>query len=143
MDLFAVDRLPGWLDLVPDQKQRQYLEAVLSSHFTASNAASKTTVTILAVRPGKERKQVLVPAAAREHDRFPTLRKLQDHIAHHPKSPGAVDGAKGLRLQWTGPKGRGNWALISFQDNMLYDYVVRHAAPDTLVTIEIFIVEKV
>jgi hypothetical protein len=72
---------------------------------------------------------ILVPAAAWEHDSFPTLQKLKDHITTHETSPGAVDVGKGLRLQWTGPKGGENWVMISFEDDMLYDYVVRHIGP--------------
>jgi hypothetical protein len=86
---------------------------------------------------------ILVPAAASEHDSFPTLQKLKDHITTYERSPGAVDVGKGLRLQWTGPKGGENWVMISFEDDMLYDYVVRHATPGTLLTIEVFIAEKV
>jgi hypothetical protein len=67
MDLFAVDRLPGWLARVPDPKRRRYLEAVLSSHLTASNAVTKTNVKILAVPPNTFTQEIQQTRACLAH----------------------------------------------------------------------------
>jgi hypothetical protein len=131
---------------IQDDVKRGYLQALLTSHLVSPGSSITRKVIFEATvsnSDGSTSTKVVDLTADDKVYSLAAMQALMEYQDHPGLRPALVEVNKGVGLEWRSVEGGLVKAVISFEDDFFYDYILRHADERYNVKVSLFCRERV